>query len=82
MQASIVEDTITKATKGYTLELDCLSDYGSYKLRLSETLLKGERHRLGLVRNQERIMAFLGLKVNPFIKFEEEEERVMRGSKT
>ncbi|KAJ3103756.1 hypothetical protein HDU97_009852 [Phlyctochytrium planicorne] len=78
IRAVIVEDEVTKKSKGWALELEFLASAGPtglvgsngmggyYRIRTAETLLLGDTNKEKLLLVAKEIHDFLGLKDNPF----------------
>ncbi|KAJ1531154.1 hypothetical protein HK405_001647, partial [Cladochytrium tenue] len=62
----IVEEAMTKRTKGYTIEFELMSSHGYIRLRAAETFLVGEGNRKMLEDLKAKLSEFLQLRDNPF----------------
>jgi sporulation-control protein spo0M len=66
LKVEIVEDEISRKSKGFALELVFMSTHGYYRLRLAETLIVGSENEEMLKSIKAKIDAFAKLKQNPF----------------
>ncbi|KAJ1540117.1 hypothetical protein HK405_011954 [Cladochytrium tenue] len=66
VKIDIVEEAMTKRTKGYTIEFELMSSHGYIRLRAAETFLVGEANRKMLEDLKAKLSEFLQLRDNPF----------------